>query len=138
MPFVPVGIKVCVAKLDMSMRKGSPSQCFGFTKTDPFDAQGAGDRLDYRYAIGGGHVLHVVCDLTIAANNAIFGQTGPKVGSFDGGFGSSYLARIVGQKKGPGKSGTCAASMMHRRRWIWGWSIRWLRRSVGSGGGQWW
>jgi len=51
------------------------------------------------YAIGGGHVLHVICDLTIAANNAIFGQTGPKVGSFDGGFGSSYLARIVGQKK---------------------------------------
>ncbi len=51
------------------------------------------------YAIGGGHVLHVICDLTIAADNAIFGQTGPKVGSFDGGFGSSYLARIVGQKK---------------------------------------
>ncbi len=51
------------------------------------------------YAIGGGHVQHVVCDLTIAADNAIFGQTGPKVGSFDGGFGSSYLARIVGQKK---------------------------------------
>ena len=51
------------------------------------------------YAIGGGHVLHVVCDLTIAADNAIFGQTGPKVGSFDGGFGSSYLARMVGQKK---------------------------------------
>ncbi len=51
------------------------------------------------YAIGGGHVLHVVCDLTIAAENAIFGQTGPKVGSFDGGFGASYLARIVGQKK---------------------------------------
>ena len=51
------------------------------------------------YAIGGGHVLHVVCDLTIAADNAIFGQTGPKVGSFDGGFGSSYLARLVGQKK---------------------------------------
>lgn len=51
------------------------------------------------YAIGGGHVLHVVCDLTIAADNAIFGQTGPQVGSFDGGFGSSYLARIVGQKK---------------------------------------
>lgn len=51
------------------------------------------------YAIGGGHVLHVLCDLTIAADNAIFGQTGPKVGSFDGGFGSSYLARIVGQKK---------------------------------------
>ncbi|MCB1084604.1 MAG: 1,4-dihydroxy-2-naphthoyl-CoA synthase [Chlamydiia bacterium] len=51
------------------------------------------------YAIGGGHVLHVVCDLTIAADNAIFGQTGPKVGSFDGGLGASYLARIVGQKK---------------------------------------
>jgi naphthoate synthase len=51
------------------------------------------------YAIGGGHVLHVVCDLTIAADNAVFGQTGPNVGSFDGGFGSSYLARIVGQKK---------------------------------------
>jgi naphthoate synthase len=51
------------------------------------------------YAIGGGHVLHVVCDLTIAADNARFGQTGPRVGSFDAGFGSSYLARIVGQKK---------------------------------------
>jgi naphthoate synthase len=51
------------------------------------------------YAIGGGHVLHVVSDLTIAADNAIFGQTGPKVGSFDGGLGASYLARIVGQKK---------------------------------------
>jgi naphthoate synthase len=51
------------------------------------------------YAIGGGHVLHVVCDLTIASENAKFGQTGPKVGSFDGGFGSSYLARHVGQKK---------------------------------------
>lgn len=51
------------------------------------------------YAIGGGHVLHVVCDLTIAADNAIFGQTGPKVGSFDGGYGASMLARIVGHKK---------------------------------------
>lgn len=51
------------------------------------------------YAIGGGHVLHVVCDLTIAADNARFGQTGPRVGSFDGGFGASYLARLVGQKK---------------------------------------
>lgn len=51
------------------------------------------------WAIGGGHVLHVICDLTIAAENARFGQTGPKVGSFDGGFGTSYLARIVGQKK---------------------------------------
>ena len=51
------------------------------------------------YAIGGGHVLHLMCDLTIAADNARFGQTGPKVGSFDGGYGASYLARVVGQKK---------------------------------------
>src|SRR5216684_1303233 len=51
------------------------------------------------YAIGGGHVLHVVCDLTLAAENAIFGQTGPKVGSFDSGYGAGYLARIVGHKK---------------------------------------
>ncbi|MCA1839248.1 MAG: 1,4-dihydroxy-2-naphthoyl-CoA synthase [Actinomycetota bacterium] len=51
------------------------------------------------YAIGGGHVLHVVCDLTIAADNARFGQTGPMVGSFDGGYGAGYLARIVGHKK---------------------------------------
>ncbi len=51
------------------------------------------------YAIGGGHVLHLICDLTIAADNARFGQTGPKVGSFDGGYGASYMARIVGQKK---------------------------------------
>jgi len=51
------------------------------------------------YAIGGGHVLHVVCDLSIAAENAVFGQTGPKVGSFDGGYGAGYLARIIGHKK---------------------------------------
>lgn len=51
------------------------------------------------YAIGGGHVLHLVCDLTIAADNAIFGQTGPKVGSFDAGYGATYLARVVGHKK---------------------------------------
>jgi naphthoate synthase len=51
------------------------------------------------YAIGGGQVLHLLCDLTIAAENARFGQTGPRVGSFDGGFGASYLARVVGQKK---------------------------------------
>ncbi|MEN8194266.1 MAG: 1,4-dihydroxy-2-naphthoyl-CoA synthase [Bacteroidota bacterium] len=51
------------------------------------------------YAIGGGHVLHVMCDLTIAADNGVFGQTGPKVGSFDGGFGASFLARMVGQKR---------------------------------------
>ena len=51
------------------------------------------------YAIGGGHVLHLMCDITIAADNAVFGQTGPKVGSFDGGYGASYMARVVGQKK---------------------------------------
>lgn len=51
------------------------------------------------FAVGGGHILHLVCDLTVAAENAIFGQTGPKVGSFDGGYGSSYLSRVVGQKK---------------------------------------
>ena len=51
------------------------------------------------YAIGGGHILHLLCDLTIAADNATFGQTGPKVGSFDGGYGASYMARIIGQKK---------------------------------------
>jgi naphthoate synthase len=51
------------------------------------------------FAIGGGHVLHVVCDLSIASENAIFGQTGPRVGSFDGGFGASYLAHVIGQKK---------------------------------------
>ncbi|HZJ01405.1 MAG TPA: 1,4-dihydroxy-2-naphthoyl-CoA synthase [Gemmatimonadaceae bacterium] len=51
------------------------------------------------YAVGGGHVLHLMCDLTIAADNAIFGQTGPRVGSFDAGYGASYLARVVGHKK---------------------------------------
>lgn len=70
------------------------------------------------YAIGGGHVLHIVCDLTIAADNAIFGQTGPKVGSFDAGYGSGYLARIVGHKK-PVKSGTFAVSTTHRKRLTW-------------------
>ena len=65
----------------------------GYVDPKPVIAMVAG------YAIGGGHVLHVVCDLTIAADNAVFGQTGPKVGSFDGGFGASYLARHVGQKR---------------------------------------
>jgi naphthoate synthase len=51
------------------------------------------------YAIGGGHILHMMCDLTVAADNARFGQTGPKVGSFDGGYGAAYMARIIGQKK---------------------------------------
>ncbi len=72
------------------------------------------------YSIGGGHVLHMMCDLTIAAENAIFGQTGPKVGSFDGGWGASYMARIVGQKK-RAKSGSSAVSMTRSRRWTWGW-----------------
>jgi naphthoate synthase len=68
------------------------------------------------YAVGGGHVLHVVCDLTIAADNAIFGQTGPRVGSFDGGYGSAYLARIVGQKKAREIWFLCRQSP---RRWRW-------------------
>ena len=51
------------------------------------------------YAIGGGHVLHVLCDLSIASDNAVFGQTGPRVGSFDAGFGTAYLARVVGEKR---------------------------------------
>lgn len=51
------------------------------------------------YAVGGGHILHMICDLTIAADNAVFGQTGPRVGSFDAGYGSSHMARLVGQKK---------------------------------------
>ena len=66
------------------------------------------------YAIGGGNVLNVVCDLTIAADNAIFGQTGPKVGSFDAGYGSGYLARIVGHKKRE-KFGTYVANTMLKK-----------------------
>ena len=72
------------------------------------------------FAIGGGHVLHVVCDLTIASENAIFGQTGPRVSSFDAGFGSSYLA-VWSDRKRPVRSGSYAASTMHRRLWIWVW-----------------
>ena len=92
------------------------------------------------YAIGGGHVLHVICDLTIAADNAIFGQTGPKVGSFDGGYGSSYLARIVGQKK-PVKSGSYADNTMHNKLWKWEWLTRWflwknLKKKPCSGHGK--
>jgi naphthoate synthase len=71
------------------------------------------------YAIGGGHVLHVVCDLTIAADNARFGQTGPKVGSFDGGFGAS-AARASSGRRRPRRSGSCAASTTRSRRWRWG------------------
>ena len=75
------------------------------------------------YAIGGGHVLHVVCDLTLASENAIFGQTGPKVGSFDGGFGSSYLARHVGQKKHE-KYGSYAINIQPKKPNKWAWSTR--------------
>lgn len=70
------------------------------------------------YAVGGGHVLHMMCDLTIAAENAQFGQTGPKVGSFDGGWGAAYMARIVGQKKLV-KSGSYAVCMMLSKHLIW-------------------
>jgi enoyl-CoA hydratase/carnithine racemase len=78
------------------------------------------------YAIGGGHVLHLICDLTIAAENACFGQTGPKVGSFDGGFGAGYMARVVGQKKAR-RFGSSAANTVHGKRWRWGSSTRWCR-----------
>ena len=72
------------------------------------------------YAIGGGHVLHLVCDLTIAADNARFGQTGPKVGSFDGGYGASLLCRASSARRRPRRSGSCAASTTRNRRWRWG------------------
>ena len=71
------------------------------------------------YAIGGGHVLHVVCDLTIAAENARFGQTGPRVGSFDGGYGASILAAQIG-RSAPRRSGFSAASTTRARRSRWG------------------
>ena len=85
------------------------------------------------YAIGGGHVLHLVCDLTVAADNARFGQTGPRVGSFDGGYGAGLLARTVGRRR-PRRSGSCASSTTPPRRWRWAWSTRscrstgWRRR----------
>ena len=72
------------------------------------------------YAIGGGHVLHVVCDLTIAADNARFGQTGPKVGSFDAGYGIGLLARHGRRRSAPRRSGSCASSTTRRRRSTWG------------------
>ena len=80
------------------------------------------------YAIGGGHVLHVVCDLTIAADNALFGQTGPKVGSFDAGYGSSCWP-AGRRQEGARRSGSCAASTTPRRRWTWAWSTRSCRSS---------
>ena len=81
------------------------------------------------YAIGGGHVLHVVCDLTIAADNARFGQTGPKVGSFDGGFGASVLSRLVGPKKAKEIWFLCRQYDAQSRRWRWGSSTRSCRSS---------
>ena len=77
------------------------------------------------YAIGGGHVLHVMCDLTIASENAIFGQTGPKVGSFDAGFGSSIWQEWLVRRR-PVKSGSSASSILRRRQKRWEWSTRWF------------
>ena len=74
------------------------------------------------FAIGGGHVLHVVCDLSIASEDAIFGQTGPRVGSFDAGFGASYWRGGDGKRRV--RSGSFAGSILHRRLWIWDWSIK--------------
>ena len=74
------------------------------------------------YSIGGGNVLQVICDLSIASDNARFGQTGPKVGSFDGGFGASYLARCVVRKR-PARSGFSADNIPLKRLWKWGWSM---------------
>ena len=101
------GDKACCAGGDMHVKgRGGYVDSEGVPRLSVLDVQMQIRRLPKPviamvngYAIGGGHVLHVVCDLTIASENAIFGQTGPKVGSFDAGFGSSYLARIVGQKK---------------------------------------
>ena len=72
------------------------------------------------FAIGGGHVLHVVCDLTIAADNARFGQTGPKVGSFDGGYGSASSRASSGRRR-RARSGSCAISTTRSRRSTWAW-----------------
>jgi naphthoate synthase len=95
----PVAIrKYAATTADTRMIRRPPPERAGFPAPDPhLPETGCGDGGGY--SIGGGHVLHMMCDLTIAAENAIFGQTGPKVGSFDGGWGASYMARIVGQKK---------------------------------------
>jgi naphthoate synthase len=78
---------------------GNQAFCSGGDQSVRGDGGYVDDGGVARYAIGGGHVLHLICDLTIAADNAIFGQTGPKVGSFDGGYGATYMARVVGHKK---------------------------------------
>ncbi len=76
------------------------------------------------FAIGGGHVLHVVCDLSIASENAIFGQTGPRVGSFDAGFRCVLPGAGGRTEKRRARYGSSAASTMHRKLWIWDWSIK--------------
>jgi naphthoate synthase len=76
------------------------------------------------FAIGGGHVLHVLCDLTIAADTAVFGQNGPRVGSFDAGFGTGYLARVVGEKRAR-EICSCAAGIRRSRQRSGDWSTRW-------------
>lgn len=73
------------------------------------------------FAIGGGHVLHIVCDLTIASENAKFGQTGPRVGSFDAGYGAGLLAAMVGQKHV--KYGSSAVNILPKKQWTWEWLI---------------
>ena len=80
------------------------------------------------FAIGGGHVLHVLCDLSIAADTAVFGQVGPRVGSVDPGFGTAYLARIVGEKKAREIWYLCRQYSRRRKRWRWAWSTRSCRR----------
>ena len=80
------------------------------------------------YAIGGGHVLHVLCDLSIAADTAVFGQVGPRVGSVDPGFGTAYLARVVGEKKAREIWYLCRQYSRRRRRSRWAWSTRSCRR----------
>lgn len=78
------------------------------------------------FAIGGGNVLAALCDLTIASEKAVFGQVGPKMGSVDPGYGTAYLARIVGERR-PARCGTCAGVIPRPRRRRWGWSTRWCR-----------
>ena len=91
------------------------------------------------YAMGGGQVLHLLCDLSLAAENAVFGQTGPKVGSFDGGFGAGYLARVVGQRKAREIWFLCrryGADEALRMGWsmLWFPSINWRRKGCAGPG----
>ncbi len=86
------------------------------------------------FAIGGGNVLAAMCDLTIASEKAVFGQVGPKMGSVDPGYGTAYLARIVGEKKAREMWYLCRDTP-RPRRWRWGWSTRWCRRKARRGSG---